>query len=136
MAERPEVPGDMVRRIDDVLGAFPKIHQEPAWVGLRWRVESATVAHVFGGEDQQIRITFRADPDEVLAFEHLGNPYFRTGWGSNVVGMLLDKKTDWAELGELLTDSYCLQAPARLAAQVPRPGVDPAFSADDAAPGR
>ena len=35
--------------------------------------------------------------------------------------MLLDDDTDWTELGELLTDSYCLQAPARLAALVTRP---------------
>ena len=29
--------------------------------------------------------------------------------------------TDWTELAELLTDSYCLQAPAKLAARVERP---------------
>ena len=57
----------------------------------------------------------------MLAFEHLGEPYFRAGWGSNVVGLLLDDNTDWDELAELLTDSYCIQAPAHLAAQVPRP---------------
>jgi len=121
-SERPEVPEAMVRRIGAVLTAFPKCHEEPAWVGTRWRVGSATVAHVFGGEDQLFRVTFRAEPDEVMALEHLGAPYFRSGWGSNVVGLLLDDATDWDELGELLTDSYCLQAPATLAARVPRPG--------------
>jgi hypothetical protein len=80
------------------------------------------VAHVFGGEDQRFRITFRADPDEVMAFEHLGPPYFRTSWGRNVVGLVLDAATDWQELAELLTDSYCIQAPAALAERVPRPG--------------
>lgn len=129
MAERPEVPGDMVRRIDDVLSSFPEIRREPAWVGLRWRVESSTVAHVFGGEDQLYRMTFRAEPDEVLAFEHLGKPYFRSSWGRNVVGMLLDDETDWAEVGELLTDSYCLQSSARLAQQVARPGTEAAPAA-------
>ena len=67
------------------------------------------------------RVTFRAELDEVLAFEHLGEPYFRAGWGSNVVGLVLDDDTDWDEVAELLTDSYCIQAPGRLAAQVPRP---------------
>src|SRR5919202_59318 len=90
---------------------------------VRWRVGPATVAHVFGGEDQLFRITFRAEPDEVMAFEHLGAPYFRASWGRNVVGLLLDEDTDWDELAELLTDSYCIQAPAILAAQVPRPGA-------------
>jgi hypothetical protein len=115
------VPEEWVLRLGAVLGGFPRVVEEPAWVGTRWRVGSATIAHVFGGEDQLFRITFRAEPDEVMAFEHLGPPYFRAGWGANVVGMLLDDGTDWDELGELLTDSYCLQAPDHLAAQVERP---------------
>ena len=93
-----------------------------AWVGVRWRIGSSTVAHVFGGEDQLFRIIFRAEAGEVLAFENLGAPYFKTEWGANVVGLLLDDDTDWDELTELLTDSYCLQAPAKLAEQVGRPG--------------
>jgi len=112
---------EWVRRLRALL-VFPQCVEEPAWTGVRWRVGSATVAHVFGGEDQLFRIVFRAEPDEVMAFEHLGDPYFRTSWGRNVVGMLLDASTDWQELGELLTDSYCLQAPAGLAARVSRPG--------------
>ncbi|WP_432478115.1 MmcQ/YjbR family DNA-binding protein [Nocardioides sp. GXQ0305] len=119
--ERPLVPEEWVLRIGAVLGALPRVHEENAWVGTRWRVGQATIAHVFGGEDQLFRITFRAEVDEVIAFEHLGTPYFRTEWGTNVVGMLLDDDTDWDELTELLTDSYCLQAPDHLAAQVDRP---------------
>lgn len=119
--QRPLVPEDWVTRIDAVLGALPRVQQEPAWVGTRWRVGQATVAHVFGGEDQRFRITFRAEPDEVMAFAHLGEPYFTLSWSSNGVGMLLDEGTDWDELGELLTDSYCLQAPAHLATRVDRP---------------
>ncbi len=120
--ERPEVPEEWVRRLDAVLGAFPRCAAEPAWVGTRWRVGSATVAHVFGGEDGLFRIMFRAEPDEVMALQHLGDPYFKASWGSDVVGLLLDDDTDWAEMAELLTDSYCVQAPERLAAQVDRPG--------------
>ena len=120
--ERPLVPEEWVLRIGAILGPLPRVHEENAWVGTRWRVGQATVAHVFGGEDQLFRITFRAEPDEVMAFEHLGEPYFRAGWGRNVVGMILDERTDWTELAELLTDSFCLQAPPRLADQVSRPG--------------
>ena len=118
MAERPQVPAAWVRRLGALLGAFPECREEDAWVGVRWRVGAATVAHVFGGEDQLFRITFRAEPDEVMAFTHLGPPYFKAGWGGNVVGLLLDDDTDWQELAELLTDSYCLQAPARLESEV------------------
>jgi hypothetical protein len=119
--ERPLVPEEWIQRIGAVLTVFPRCHEEPAWVGTRWRVGSATVAHVFGGEDQLFRITFRAEPEEVMAFQHLGAPYFKSEWGGNVVGMILDDDTDWAELSELLTDSYCVQAPEHLAAQVERP---------------
>lgn len=119
VSQRPDPPEEWVRRIGRVLEAFPECREEAAWTGVRWRVGNATVAHVFGGEDQLFRITFRAEPDEVLAFRHLGAPYFRVG--GNAVGIVLDDATDWQELTELLTDSYCIQAPERLAAQVDRP---------------
>jgi YjbR len=120
-ADRPPVPEAWLHRLREILTALPRCEEEDAWVGTRWRVGSATVAHVFGGEDQLFRITFRAEPDEVMAFEHLGAPYFRAGWGRNVVGLLLDDDTDWTEIAELLTESYCLQAPEHLADQVDRP---------------
>jgi hypothetical protein len=122
VAERPEVPQKWVRRLQRILDKFPECEIDEAWVGTQWRVGRDTVAHVFGGEDGLFRITFRAEANEVAAFEHLGPPYFRTSWGRNVVGMILDEDTDWKELAELLTDSYCIQAPNRLAAVVRRPG--------------
>lgn len=122
LVDRPLVPEEWVRRLDTVLGRLPRCQQEPAWTGTHWRVGTATVAHVFGGEDQRFRIIFRGEPDEVAAFEHLKDPYFRNGWGGNAIGLLLDTGTDREELAELMTDSYCLQAPKSLAEQVPRPG--------------
>jgi hypothetical protein len=111
----------MVQRIGEVLRPLSRCREEEAWVGTRWRVGQVTVAHVYGGYDQLLRVTFRAEQDEVIAFENLADPYFRAEWGRNVVGLLLDEDTDWEELSELLTDSYCLQAPRRLAELVPRP---------------
>ncbi|QDP97893.1 MmcQ/YjbR family DNA-binding protein [Microlunatus elymi] len=121
MAERPEVPAALLRRIRTVIDRFPECIEQDAWIGVCWRIRQQTVAHVFGGEDQLFRITFRAEPDEVAAFEHLGPPYFKTDWGSNVVGLVLDRETDWRELRELLTDSYCIQAPMKLAGRLRRP---------------
>ncbi|GAA4804487.1 MmcQ/YjbR family DNA-binding protein [Nocardioides caeni] len=121
---RPDVPPEMLARLREITATLPECVEEDAWVGVRWRVgtSTATVAHVFGGEDQLFRITFRAEPDEVIAFAHLGEPYFRGEWGVNVVGMLLDDDTDWTEVRELITDSFCLQAPQRLVDLVDRPG--------------
>lgn len=118
MADRPDVPRAWIRRLDGIFAALPDSYRERAWVGSRWRVRQATIAHVFGGEDHLFRIVFRADLSEVMAFEASGPPYFKAGWGQNVVGIVIDEDTDWAELAEMLTESYCLQAPAHLAAQV------------------
>ena len=96
-------------RIDRVLSTLPGVRAEDAWVGMRWRVRSATVAHVFGGDDGLFRITFRGYPDEVMAFEQMGPPYFRSGWGDNVIGLIIDDDTDWTEVAELLTDSHRIQ---------------------------
>lgn len=111
----------MVRRVGAVLEALPDCRPVEAWVGVQWKVRGTSVAHVFGGEDQLFRIVLHAEPDEVMAFQHLGAPYFRAGYGRDVVGLVLDDDTDWTELAELLTDSYCLRAPAELAAGVTRP---------------
>lgn len=116
--KRPDVPPDWVERCDAVLGALPRCVAEDAWVGVRWRVGRATVAHLFGGEDQLFRLVLRAEADEVMAFEQMGEPYFRAGWGTDVVGLVIDEATDWAEVEELLVASYCVQAPRPLAEQV------------------
>ncbi len=118
---RAQVPDEWVERVGAVLDALPETRREKAWTGVRWVVRGANVAHLFGGEDQLIRLTFRAPMDEVAAFEHLGDPYFRVGWGGDVVGLVLDDRLDLDELRELLTDSYCVQAPQVLVEQVDRP---------------
>ncbi len=130
--ERADVPHTYVQRLRELVAHLPELREEEAWTGVRWRVGQATVGHVFGGEDQLIRITLRGEPDEVLSFEHLGHPYFRSGWGGNVIGLVLDDATDWTEVGELLTDSFCLQAPQRLAEQVQRPPAPGASPGPDA----
>jgi hypothetical protein len=121
VAERATVPTEIVLRLAAIFERLPDCNEHDAWTGVAWKTRDATVGHVFGGEDGLIRITFRAEPDEVEAFQHLGPQYFKASWGSNVVGMVLDGGTDWEELAELLTDSYCIQAPQSLAAQVNRP---------------
>jgi hypothetical protein len=45
----------------------------------------------------------------------------KAGWGKHVIWMLLDDATDWSEVQELLTDSFCIMAPKKLAASVSRP---------------
>jgi hypothetical protein len=51
----------------------------------------------------------------------MGYPFFKPGWGADVVGMVLDDDVDWDEVAELLTESYCVLAPKRLATMADRP---------------
>lgn len=123
MAARPEVPPELLDPLRSIATELPELLEEGAWVGRRWRVRRATVAHVFGGEDGLFRLVLRGRPEEVLALEHLGPPYFRAAWGSNVIGLVLGSSPDWAEIRELMIDSYCLQAPPALADRAPAPGA-------------
>jgi hypothetical protein len=68
-------------------------------------------------------LTFRAAGDELDALARAGRPFFKPVWFPDIVGLVVDGRTDWREVAELLTDSYCLLAPNRLAALVPRPAT-------------
>ena len=130
-----DVPTSMLKRLRRVCLAFPEAYEEPAWVGVRWRVKGRTFAHVLtivdgrpqaharaaGTDGPATVLTFRASDEEVVALREMGPPFFFGGWGRDVVGLRLDDKTDWTEVAELMTESYCLMAPRKLAAQVVRP---------------
>jgi hypothetical protein len=66
-------------------------------------------------------MTFQSSGPELDAFSHIGYPYFRPPWRPGIVGMVLDANVDWDEVGELLVESYCLLAPAKLVRLVDRP---------------
>ena len=96
--------------------ALPEAYEEPAWIGLRWRIRRRTFLHVYTTDEQgsayidlddpAILMTFRAPPGELAALTHAGPPFFRADWAENVVGMVLDDDTDWVEVSEMVTDSY------------------------------
>jgi predicted DNA-binding protein (MmcQ/YjbR family) len=100
--------------------ALPEVHEEQAWGGRRWRIRQRTfaqVATVVNDRGENTLLTFRSSGEELDVLHSIGHPFFRPGWGTNVVGMVLSDRTDWEEVGELLTDSYCVMAPKKLAAQ-------------------
>ena len=63
-------------------------------------------------------LTFRCPPDELDALTHAGPPFFKPVWFADIVGLVLDDETDWAEVAELVTESYRLLAPRTLAEQL------------------
>lgn len=119
-----EVPDDVEARLREYCIALPEAYEERAWVGTRWMVRKRTFAHVLGVEldtGAHVVLSFRSAGDELEVLRTAGHPFFVLGWGRDAMGMVLDADTDWDEVRELLTESYCVLAPQKLIALVDRP---------------
>jgi hypothetical protein len=130
-----DIPAAVLARLRAICGRLPEAVEEAAWTGRRWRVRSKTFAHVVGIADgwppAYARAARRDGPLHVLTFESsgpelealtaAGAPFFKPPWRRGVVGLVLEEPVDWREVGELVTDSYRLLAPNRLAAAAPDP---------------
>ena len=124
MTDYADVPADILAGLRAACLALPDAYEEQAWAGTRWCVRKRTFAHVLtpdGPTGPCTVMTFRAADEELDVLAAVGHPFFRAGWGSNVMGMVLDGDTDWSEVAELLTESYCILAPKKLVALVDRP---------------
>jgi hypothetical protein len=123
---------DEVRRI---CTALPEVVEEEAWTHTpRWRIRGGTFAHVVditGGQPAAYArvaatdgpatvLTFQSSGDELDALRNHGHPFFNPPWRPGIVGLVVDDTTDWDEVRELLTESYCLLAPKKLVALVAR----------------
>ncbi|MBO9520165.1 MAG: MmcQ/YjbR family DNA-binding protein [Nocardioidaceae bacterium] len=131
-----EVDPEVVARLGAICAALPAVVEEDAWIGTRWRVRGRTFAHVLpirdgrppsyaqaaGVEGSAVVLTFRITEQERDLFTRLGPPYWAIRWGRDVGGLVLGDapaaELDWTEIAELVTESYRLLAPKRLAAAV------------------
>jgi hypothetical protein len=119
-----EDPPEVVARLREICGALPDAYEEPAWAGFRWRVRKRTFVSVWTralDHGAVTRLQFRS-PDPEFGFLVVAGPFERAGWGGDVVNMYVDDGTDWDEVAELLTESYCVMAPKHLAALVAKDG--------------
>jgi predicted DNA-binding protein (MmcQ/YjbR family) len=130
-----EVAPAVVAALRSVCEALPEAREETAWVGTRWRVRDRTFAHVLvvesGWPPAYARaaatdgpatvLTFRSSGPELDALRGSGSPYFGPPWRADEVGMVLGADVDWAEVAELVTESYCAVAPRALVDRVDRP---------------
>ena len=135
MSEPGDVPPEILARLRPICLGLPETYEEPAWVGVRWRIRKRTFAHVLTidpehqvvfaraalTDEPACVLTFRAAGDELHALVSGGYPFRKASWGHDVVVMVLDDDVDWAEISELLTESYRILAPKRLAASVHNP---------------
>lgn len=133
-----EVPAEILDPLRARCLDLPDAYEETAWVGTRWMVRRRTFAHVLpverkwppayaeaaGTAGPVLVLTFRSSGQELETLRAIGPPFFKPAWGADVLGMILTVgEIDWAEVGELLTESYCVLAPKKLVALVPRPKV-------------
>jgi hypothetical protein len=127
-----DVPPEILDRLRPICRGLPETYEEPAWIGIRWRIRHRTVAHVYAPDAERqplyarhriageplVVMTFRVPAAELLGLISGDTSYFRAGWGDNVACAVLGEHTDWTEIAELLTDSYCEMAPKFLVARV------------------
>jgi hypothetical protein len=124
MPEYIDEPTEILAKLRSICSQLPEAYEEPAWAGTRWRIRKRTFAHLHTVDGEGGPVTwlkFRSRGPELDALMATGYPFFSGGYGTDVVGMVLDGRTDWTEVAELLTESYRLFAPKRLAAQATRP---------------
>jgi hypothetical protein len=136
--EYADVPRKVVARLRKICLALPDAYEEEAWTGVRWMVRRKTFAHVLTVEAESTSahtraarpraadgpttlVTFRARGEELEMLRNSGHPFFYAGWGRDVVGMVIEAATDWSEVAELMTESYCVMAPQKLVALIDRP---------------
>ncbi|MFI7602075.1 MmcQ/YjbR family DNA-binding protein [Actinoplanes sp. NPDC049681] len=138
MSAPGDVPPEILNRLRSICRGLPEAYEEPAWIGVRWRIRQRTIAHVYTADPDRnlyyprdlvtgeppIVMTFRVPDDDLLGLTESGFPYFRAAWGRNVAGAFLGDHTDWNEITDLITDSYREMAPKFLAARIPSP-TDP-----------
>ena len=124
-----EVPPAILRRLRLACAHLPEAYEEPAWTGVRWRIRTNTLAHVLTvrppetPEEPITHVTFHSRGEEHDALVAMGYPFF-PGWGPGLIAMVLrdDATTDWTEVKELVTESYCLLAPKKLVAKLEAAG--------------
>ena len=100
--------------------ALPEAEEKEAWGDATFRVRDKIFAMVKTGDGRisvwckappgSQRVLVGADPETFFVPPYVGPK----GW----VGMRLDSRPDWKEVSALVTRSYRLIAPKRLAAQV------------------
>jgi hypothetical protein len=135
MPDQIPVSDAVLARFRAACAHLPEIVEEPAWVGTRWRVRTKTFAPVLtisdgwppayaaaaGTDGPACVLTFRARGPELEVLSRAPKPFFKPVWFPDIVGLVIDDATDWDEVRELLTESYCALAPQKLVALVERP---------------
>ena len=120
---------DSIARVRSICTAFPKAVEKggvASGVGalsgtgvITFTVSRRVFARMFvlntPARGEQLVLWIRAEQHERASLLATGHPYFPAG--AREVGIVLDADTDWTEIPELVTESYLIMAPKKLAAE-------------------
>ena len=134
MAEHPPIPAAILSRLNAICMGLPEVVEESARTGTRWVVAKKNFAHVVmihngwppayaeaaGSAGPLLVLTFRLPAARLTAPKFSRPPFFRPVWFANIVGLALDARSDWDEIADLISESYCVLAPKKLSALVDR----------------
>ena len=127
MSAPVEVPDDIVERVCALCLALPEVTVRVDYSLTRTRstarsfdIRRRSFCLLVAVERPTRRpvplLVLRADPDEREALLSIGHPFFAPRAGRDRIGVLLTDATDWAEIRELVTESYRVLAPKKLTA--------------------
>ena len=114
-----DIPPAVLGRIRTICLALPEAAEKETWGHPTFRVADKIFASAGIEERDESRVVtmgMKAAPGEQKALLAAGHPYFypkyvgSKGW----IGIVIDRNTDWAEIAELVEDSYRAIAPRRL----------------------
>ena len=134
MTDHIDAPSEIVTRLTAICLELPEAYEERAWVGTRWMIRKKNFAHVLtidsGWPPAYARAAKSDGPITVLTFRSGARlsaprfsrpPFFKPVWWPDIAGLAIDARTDWDEVADLVTGSYCLLAPKKLAGLIDRP---------------
>jgi hypothetical protein len=124
-------PSELLTRLRLVCLELPEAREQKAWAGIRWNIGTRNFAHILvidggwppaysraAGLAAGTVLTFRLDKQGCAAPRFRRPPFFRPVWFPNIAGVVLDARTDWEEIEQLVKNSYRVLAPKKLAVLV------------------
>jgi predicted DNA-binding protein (MmcQ/YjbR family) len=116
------VTAKAVERVRRICLKLPEAYEEETWGQATFRVAKKIFAMAGGHDPAKPAVSVKVSRQDQQALLAQGDPFFfpayvgPKGW----IGVdLTSGGLDWAEMEELIVDSYRLIAPKRLAAQIP-----------------
>jgi hypothetical protein len=120
----PTSPEAMSAAVREVCLSLPEVIEHADGWARNFEIRKRSFCLVVGRDaptEGALVLVIRATDDDRETFLALGHPFFEIPKNKWKIGFSLSETTDWEDVRELITESYCLVAPKKLVALVDRP---------------